>query len=81
MGKELCDIVIKNKFKGCVDEIAMFIYSNCTLEEYVEKYLPKFVRGVSNDVNGTDYTISKVQRKLNNYIDTKIDMDIYLKHL
>ena len=59
----------------------MFIYSNCTLDEYVEKYLPKVVRGVSNDMlKNRNSTLPKIHKKTNIYIDTKIDMDIYLKH-
>ena len=81
VGKKLYDISVKNKLRGCVEELAMFIYSDCTLDEYIERYLPKVVRGVSNDILNPSFTVSQIQKNTNNYIDTKIDMDIYLKHL
>lgn len=79
--KELIDISLKNDIKGCVEEHAMWIYSNCSLEEYLEKYQPLFVQGVSDDRTDHSFRISQVQRKLNSYIDSKLPMDLYLKHI
>jgi hypothetical protein len=81
LGQVLLDIAIENKLEGCIEEHAFYIYSNCTLEEYLEKYQPYFVQGVSQDRTNHDLMISKVQSHLNNYIDSKLSMDIYLKHI
>lgn len=81
IGKKLVQITNEYNLKGVVDEISLFIYVNCTLEEYIEKYVPKVVRGVAEENTQTEFIISRVQKELNEYIDTKIDMDIYLKHL
>jgi hypothetical protein len=81
IGKKLLDIAIYNNLKGCADEGAMFIYADCDPESYIEKYQPVFVSGVSNFVTSTKFKISKAQNQFNNYIQSKIDMDIYLEHM
>lgn len=80
-GKKLIDITLNNNILGCIEEHAMFIYSNCDLNTYINRYQPKVVRGVSNDNMDTDFEITKTQKRLNDYLDTKIEMDIYLKHI
>lgn len=81
IGEKLLYLVEKNKIQGCIEEHAMFLYANCTLEEYIDKYHPLIVNGVSDFMTCSKYTISKNQRALNLYIKTKIDMDIYLEHM
>lgn len=79
--EQLIKIAIDNKIKGCVEEHAMWLYSNCSLVEYINKFHPVFVQGVSEDMTCHDLMISDVQRKLNTFISETIDMDIYLKHM
>lgn len=81
VGRKLRDVVDKHEFHGIVDEIGMFIHVDCGLDEYIEKYHPVFVKGVSDDITDTNLLISQVQRRLNKYVESKLDMDIYLKHL
>lgn len=81
IGKKLLDIVEHNNIVGCIEEHAMWVYANCTLEEYLERYQPLFIQGVSDDRTDHDFMISVVQRKLNAYIDDKLQMDLYLKHI
>jgi hypothetical protein len=59
----------------------MWIYANCTLTEYIERYQPRFVQGVSDDRTDHEFIISKVQRAINKYISESIDMNIYIKHI
>jgi len=59
----------------------MLLYANCSLEEYIDRYQPTYVQGVSDDRTDHYFKISKIQRKLNKYINNKIDMDIYFKHI
>lgn len=80
IGESLLKIARDNDVRGVVDETSLFIYINCTLDEYIVQYLPKVVRGVAEEMTDTGFIISNVQKKLNKYIDTKVDMDIYLKH-
>lgn len=81
VGESLIRISIDNQLQGCIEEHAMLIYANCTLDEYLEKYQPLFVQGVSKDRTDHDLMISKVQTNLNNHIDSKLPMDLYLKHV
>jgi hypothetical protein len=81
IGESLLNIAIEYKLKGLVDEIAMFIYSNCSLDDYVERYHPNVLNGVSDFMTCSKYSISKPQREFNLYIKNKIDMDIYLEHM
>ena len=78
---DLIRISIDNKITGCVEEHAMWIYANCTLTEYIKRYQPRFVQGVSDDRTDHEFIISKVQRSLNKYISESIDMNIYIKHI
>ena len=81
VGKKLLDIAINNNLKGCADEGAMFIYADCDYKSYIEKYHPVFVNGVSDFVTSTKFKISKTQNQFNNYIQLKLNMDIYLEHM
>jgi len=80
IGNKLLNIALENNLKGCVDEGAMFIYANCSLNEYVENYHPLFIQGVSDNVTGSKYYISTVQRKFNEYLKNKLSFDLYLEH-
>lgn len=81
LGKKLLDIMDSHNLVGCIEEHAMWIYANCSLDEYLERYHPVFVQGVSDDRTDHDFMISKVQRALNKLISEKINMDLYLKHI
>jgi hypothetical protein len=81
LGKKLLDIMHSHNLVGCIEEHAMWIYANCSLDEYLERYHPVFVQGVSDDRTDHDFMISKVQRALNKLISEKINMDLYLKHI
>lgn len=79
--KDLIDISISNNITGCVEEHAMWIYAGCSMEEYIERYHPRFVQGVSDDRTDHEFIISKVQRALNKHISETINMDLYIKHI
>ena len=48
-GNELLKIAINNDLQTVVDEFATLLYVDCTLEEYIKKYLPSVLRGGSNE--------------------------------
>jgi hypothetical protein len=54
------------------------MYSNCSLDEYIEKYEPIVIRGKERDKNLEGMT--RAIHKINNYINTKVDKNIYLVH-
>jgi len=80
-GEELIQIAIDNNIQGCVEEHAMWIYSQCSLDEYIDKFQPVFVQGVSDDRTTHNLKICKVQRELNSYVSERTSMDLYLKHI
>jgi hypothetical protein len=75
---ELMKISNEYGLTACIEEFAMWIYSNCTLDEYISKYEPIVIRGKEKDKNLDDMTVAI--KKINSYIDTKIKKDIYLLH-
>ena len=82
LGNELLKIALNNDLQSVVDEFATLLYVNCTLEEYIEKYLPSVVRGSSNSkfiFPNKDLHI--IGKKFNDYIDTKIKMTPYFEHV
>jgi len=81
VGNKLLDIMESNDLKGCIEEHAMWIYANCSLDEYIQRFHPAFVQGVSDDRTDHNFMISRVQRSLNAYVASKIDMSIYIKHI
>lgn len=67
------------KLESCIEEHAMFIYANCSMDEYIEKYEPVVTYGRPNLSVHLRLNIN-TQNLLNKYIDTKIQKDIYLEH-
>ena len=81
LGCKLKEIAITKDLQTVVDEFATLLYVNCSLEEYIKKYLPAVVRGASNDKYNGNYTVHKIGRKFNDYIDTQIKMKPYFEHV
>ena len=80
-GNELLIHALNNNLQTVVDEFATLLYVDCTLEEYIEKYLPSVVRGLSNDNYILDNKLSTIGRKFNDYIDTQVNMKPYFEHV
>lgn len=81
IGREMVDIALEHGMRGCGDENAMFVYANCTLEEYIEKYTPKFMLGVSKKMYNKEILISRLQNQFNEYLESRIELDEYLEHM
>jgi hypothetical protein len=77
----LMEIYRKGEIKTCIEEFCMFIYSNCSLEDYIFKYEPLVIRGREDDCYHFDLEEDDTLRRINSYVDTKINKNIYLKHL
>lgn len=80
-GKDLLDITLKHKILGCIEEHAMWVYANCTMEEYMKRYQPKFLLGVSNQVVQHSNLAQTARKKINDYVESHVPMDIYLEHI
>jgi|TARA_B110000908_G_C10217821_1_gene433687 hypothetical protein len=80
-GKKLLDITIKNDLTSVVDEFATLIYADCTLEEYIEKYAPRVLKGRADQMLIYDYRLHVISRKFNKWLDTKINIKSYFEHV
>lgn len=83
-GNDLLDIALEYKLKGCIEEHAMFIYADCSFEEYLLLYQPLVVQGVTQDNDLSSFPINfagRVQQRFNKHMDTLLNMDLYLKHI
>jgi hypothetical protein len=69
IGKTLLDIATKKQIKTLVEEFTIQIHSNCDLDEYIENYHPTFMYGRT----------SNYYKSINDYIDTKLNMDVYFE--
>ena len=82
LGKELIDIANANNILNCIEEHSFYVWANCTLNEYVDRYEPKVLQGTSDDVRIYNKDAKQdAVIKINNYINSKIEKDIYLKHI
>jgi hypothetical protein len=78
---KLYSIAKVNDIKTLVEEFAMFIYSNCTLKEYIEKYEPKCLYGRHRTFVFDFGNIKKrAEDNLHDTIDSIIDKNIYFVH-
>jgi len=80
-GKKLVDIALEHNLNSVVDEFATLIYVDCTLEEYIEKYIPRVVKGRSDQMIIYDTRIHKLSRKFSKWLDTKVDITNYFEHV
>ena len=55
----------------------MFNYAKCTLDEYIEKYHPTIIYGRAFPFNRKEIGSTK----LNQYVNDKIGINEYFKHL
>ena len=79
---KLIQITKENKLTTLVEEFSIFILSNCELTEYINKYEPTQIFGRPD--GSWHFKVAGVNKdssyRLNNYIRTLVDKDIYLKH-
>lgn len=81
LGRKLMDISDNYNLGGCIEEHAMFIYTNCSLEEYIKEYHPFFMKGVCTDYSEDDFLVTKAHIFFNSYIDNFIKFDTYINHI
>lgn len=78
IASELLKIADERDIKTCIEEFSMWIYANISIDDYIKKYEPYVIRGKEFDKNLPAMTAAI--KKINNYIDAKINKDIYLLH-
>jgi hypothetical protein len=84
IGNELMNIAKANKVENCIEEHAMFLWANCSLDQFITKYEPKIVQGTADESRtflfNYNYQIDPVYR-INQYVSKLIDKVMYLKHI
>lgn len=78
VGGKLLEIMKNNNIVACIEEFAFYVYSECSLDDYINKYEPSVIRGKERDKNLPGMTVAISE--INSYIGTKIEKDIYLLH-
>lgn len=77
-GQELLDIFNKYDLTCCIEEYAIYIMANCSLDEYIKKYDPLVLNGKEYD-RYLDKMSDSI-KELNKYVSTKLNKNIYLYH-
>ena len=81
IAERLYSIAKTNGIKTLVEEFSMFIYSDCSLEEYIEKYEPKCLYGRHKSFVFHFGNIRKrAEDNLHQTIDSIINKNIYFVH-
>jgi hypothetical protein len=86
VGEELIKIATENNILNCIEEHAFYLFANCTVDEYIVKFEPSVTYGTHNDTRmhmerkGYDLSNDPVI-KINKYINTKVNKNIYFKHI
>ena len=72
IGKELLDIVEEYGLDGLTEEFAMYLYTNCSLDEYIKRYDTPYLNGRGdNQIFIVEGEAINTAKKLNNYIGKK----------
>jgi hypothetical protein len=81
-GEDLIKIVEDYQIETLIEEFAIQIYSNMSLNDYILTYESKVINGrpewYSVNVNGVNIDSPK---RINNYITSLIEKDLYLIHI
>lgn len=75
---ELLKIMNNNNLIACIEEFAMFLYTNCPLDQYISQHEPVVIRGKEKDKHLENTT--RAIQSINKYIDSKLEKNIYLIH-
>ena len=77
IGLELLDIMFKKDIRANVEEVCMKIWSNCSIDEYIEKYHPYCIYGK----HGMFGNMTSEEWQFNKYVRSKLkDFDEILFH-
>jgi len=73
---------LTKKIAPMVEEWSWNLYSNIAndIDSYIDNYLPRFGYGVSKDAIEPTHENYERQKKAWDYVDSKVTMDVYLKH-
>lgn len=76
----LIHIYKKLEIKTCIEEFALFIWANSSLDEFILKYEPSVIDGRPDEYSHFDIQ-TDTSKQINQYTRQFINKNIYLKHL
>lgn len=68
ISEQLLNLAIQKNLTTMIEEFSLYCFANTTLDSYIESYHPLCVYGKSGNSN------------INDYIDSKLNMNIYFEH-
>ena len=77
----LLDIYKEYSLKTCIEEYAMYIAANCTLQQFINTYEPTVIRGREDDCYHFDLVEDDTMRRINKFVAEQKPKKIYLKHI
>jgi hypothetical protein len=78
---KLKEIYDRGDVKTCIEEFAMWIFADCSLDEFIDRYEPIVIRGREDDCYHFDLEEDDTMKRVNEYVATKIKKEIYLIHV
>lgn len=80
-GDAMIKIAIENKLLTNIEEFAFYIWSNCTLNQYIQEYEPFCTYGrPENHKFKVDNVEGFFEKNLHEYINKSIEKNVYFKH-
>lgn len=81
IAKQILDLYLHNRYRGLIEEVALYNLANCTLDEYLAKYEPSTIWGrPSSQIFKLGEVKGLYYKELNKYIQTKVNKNIYFEH-
>lgn len=77
IGKELIEIAKSNEITSNIEEFSLFIWANCSLDEWINEYEPLVAIGQKTD---SMEEVSRGLSLLNVHIDSVLSKKIYINH-
>jgi len=84
IGKELLELINLHNVEGIADEHVFYLWANCTLDEYINKFEPEVLCGVTTETRIYEMEFNKETDYLatfNNYIESIKNKSLYFKHI
>lgn len=78
IGTKLLDIFNDYNLEICIEEFATYLFTNCSLEEYIDRYLPIVLNG--RETEPLSEGMNQAIKDVNKFTDTLVKKQLYLHH-
>lgn len=80
LASKLLEIKHADNVITCIEEFCMYIYAASSLDDYLTKYEPFVIRGREDNCRHFNMENDDTMKKVNEYVASKIQKEIYLIH-